>query len=91
VPPVADMGLEYAVFTVPAGSEAEIVNAPADWPATTSESVTDLVWAGVPPSVTVTVKFVVPVAVGVPEIKPVVGEMVRPAGRGAEAGEIDQV
>src|ERR1700732_3587096 len=71
VPPGADMGLEYAVFTVPAGSEAEIVNAPADWPATTSESVTDLVRAGVPPSVTVTAKFVVPVAVGVPEIKPV--------------------
>jgi len=29
VPPVADMGLEYAAFAVPAGSEAEIVNAEA--------------------------------------------------------------
>ncbi len=29
MPPVADMGLEYAVFAVPVGSEAEIVNAEA--------------------------------------------------------------
>jgi hypothetical protein len=36
-------------------------------------------------------KFVVPLAVGVPEIKPEFGEMVRPEGSGAEAGEIDQV
>jgi hypothetical protein len=69
------------VLTVPAGSEAEMVNALADWSATTSESETDLVWAGLPLSVTVTVKFVVPVAVAVPEIKPVVGDMLSPAGR----------
>jgi hypothetical protein len=81
VPPVADRGLEYAVLAVPAGSDAEIVKAEGAGAAMTIERATDLVWAGLPPSATVTVKFVVPVAVGVPEIKPVVREMLSPAGR----------
>jgi hypothetical protein len=85
------MGLEYAVFAVPPGSDAEIVSAEADGDAITSESWIVLVCAGLPESVTVTAKLVVPLAVGVPEIKPEFGEMARPAGRGAEAGEIDQV
>jgi hypothetical protein len=50
---VADIGLEYAVFAVPAGSEAEIVNAEDAGAATTIERGTDRVWAGLPPSVTV--------------------------------------
>lgn len=80
VPPVADMGLEYAVFAVPAGSDAEIVNAGGAAAATTIERDTDWVCAGLPASVTVAVKLEVPLAVGVPEIKPV-GDMVSPAGR----------
>ena len=48
--------------------------------ATVIERLTDLVRAGVPLSVTVAVKLVVPLAVGVPEITPVC-EKVRPAGR----------
>jgi hypothetical protein len=85
------MGLEYAVLAVPAGREALMVNAEADWADTTSDSVTDLVCAGLPASATETTKFVVPLAVGVPEIKPEVGERLRPAGSGAGAGEIDHV
>jgi hypothetical protein len=40
-----------------------------------------LVWAGLPASATVAVKLVVPVVVGVPEIKPDDDEMLSPAGR----------
>lgn len=49
--------------------------------AMTSESVTDLVWAGEPASVTAAVKVAVPLAVGVPEIRPVDVFMLSPAGR----------
>jgi hypothetical protein len=52
-----------------------------DEDATTIEVVTDFVCAGLPESVTVAVKLDVPVAVGVPEITPVVADRVRPAGR----------
>jgi len=45
-----------------------------------TERLIDLVSAGVLLSVTVAVKLLVPLAVGVPEIAPV-GERVRPAGR----------
>jgi hypothetical protein len=49
--------------------------------ATTIDADADLVWAGFPASVTVAVKLKVPLAVGVPEIWPVLVESVRPAGR----------
>ena len=73
------MGPEYAVPAVPEGSEALIDNGAG--PATTSERATDLLCAGLPESVIVAVKLAVPLAVGVPEIKPVVGARVSPAGR----------
>ena len=81
MPPVADMGLEYAVLAVPAGSDAEIVNAGGAAAATTIERGTDLVCAGLPASLTVTVKLDVPLAVGVPEIRPVLAIRLSPAGR----------
>jgi hypothetical protein len=75
------MGLEYAVFAVPAGSEAEIVNAGGAAAATTIERETDFVCAGLDESVTVVVKVAVPFAVGVPEIRPVDVFRLSPAGR----------
>lgn len=87
MPPVADMGLEYAVFAVPAGSEAEIVNAGTGGGATTIVRLIDLVWAGLDESVTVAVKLDVPLVVGVPEIRPVVEDRLRPVGR----APVDQV
>jgi hypothetical protein len=53
----------------------------SDGTATTIDSVTDFVNAGLEASVTVAVKLAVPVAVGVPEIKPVDEARVTPAGR----------
>ena len=50
-------------------------------PPITIEVAADFVCAGLPPSVTVTVKGVVPVVVGVPEITPVAGARVNPAGK----------
>ena len=47
----------------------------------TSEREIDLVCAGLPASATVAVKLNVPVAVGVPEIIPVVAARLRPVGR----------
>jgi hypothetical protein len=81
VPPVAVIGLEYPVPTVPDGSDAEIVKVAGAGAATTSESLTDWVCAGLPASVTVAVKLVVPLAVGVPEIRPVLVARLRPAGK----------
>jgi hypothetical protein len=78
VPPVADMGLEYAVLTVPAGSEAEIVNAGGAGAATTSESVLDLACTGLDESVTLKVRLEVPLVVGVPESNPVFVAKLRP-------------
>jgi len=74
------MALEYAVPTVPAGSVALMVNVEGAAAATTIERVADLVCAGLDESVTVTVKLAVPLAVGVPEIRPVEA-MVSPAGK----------
>jgi hypothetical protein len=71
VPPVAVTGLEYDEPTVPTGSVALIVKDAGADAATVIESGTDLVCAGLPASVTVAVKLAVPVAVGVPEIRPV--------------------
>lgn len=45
------------------------------------EVAADRVWAGLLLSVTVAVKLVAPLAVGVPEIVPVVAARVNPAGR----------
>jgi hypothetical protein len=67
------------VPTVPGGSKALIVNgAGAD---TTTDNGSELVCAGVLESLTVIVKLVVPVAVGLPEMMPLAGLRVRPAGR----------
>lgn len=57
--------------------------------ATTIESLTDALCAGLPASLTATVKMPVPVAVGVPEIRPVDEDRLSPAGR--LPLEIDQV
>lgn len=55
----------------------------------TIEVAADFVWTGVPLSLTVRVKFEVPLVEGVPEIIPVVAARVSPAGRLPEV--IDQV
>lgn len=68
MPPDADIWLEYAMLAVPETSEGEIDNTGG---ATTSDRVTDLVCVGLDESVTVKDRLVVPLAVGVPEIKPV--------------------
>jgi hypothetical protein len=81
VPPLAVMGFEYAVPTAPEASVALIVNAGGADVVTAIESWTDLVTAGLSASVTFTVNVLVPVAVGVPEIRPVDEPRVRPAGR----------
>ena len=49
--------------------------------ATVSDRVNDLVWAGLAESATTAVKVAVPLAVGVPEIRPVEVFRLRPAGR----------
>ena len=60
-------------------------------PAATTEraTVAVAVWTGEPASWTDTPKETFPLAVGVPEIRPVEGARLRPAGRVPE--EIDQV
>jgi hypothetical protein len=75
------MVLEYAVLMVAEASEALIVNVGGAGAATTSERETDLVCAGLPASVIVAVKVLVPMAVGVPEIRPVAVVSMVPAGR----------
>ena len=80
MPPVAVIELEYPLLTVPEGSVALIVNAAGVPEAITSESVTDLVCTGVDESATLKVKLLLPLAVGVPEIVPVDGARLRPAG-----------
>ena len=66
---------------VPEGRVALIVRAEPEAAATTIDRGADLVWAGLPESVTVAVKLLVPVAVGVPEISPEVVLRLRPAGK----------
>jgi hypothetical protein len=61
-------------------ANVEVVMASVD-AATTIVVAADFVCAGLPLSVTVTVKFDVPLAVGVPEITPVLAARVRPVGR----------
>lgn len=81
MPPLAVIELEYAAPTVPDASVVPTVNAVGVGAATTIDSLTDCVCAGLPASVTVAVKLLVPVAVGVPEISPVVEDRLSPAGR----------
>ena len=52
------------------------------------ETEVDAVWAGLAASATLAVKLKVPLAVGVPEIRPVLAARLRPAGRLPEV--IDQ-
>jgi hypothetical protein len=61
----------YQVVPGPVGAAAETV----------IEAEADLVWAGLLLSFTVAVKLEVPVAVGVPEMVPVVAARLSPAGR----------
>ena len=58
-----------------------IVNAGGAGAATAIESATDLLCAGLPASVTVTVKLDVPLELGVPVIRPVPPFRLSPAGR----------
>jgi hypothetical protein len=68
---------------VPEGKlDVETVSGAGAGAAMAIESFTDSVCgAGLPPSLTVTVKLLVAVAVGVPEIRPVAEASLRPAGR----------
>jgi hypothetical protein len=68
---------------------ALIVNAGGAAEATTIESWTDFVCAGLSASVTVAVKLLVPLAVGVPVIRLVAEASMTPAGRLPEV--MDQV
>jgi hypothetical protein len=91
VPPPACSELEYEVPFVPEPRlVVETVSVEGGAAAIAIESFTDwLCAAGLPPSLSNTVKLLVPVAVGVPEISPVAGARVRPAGRLPD--EIDHV
>jgi hypothetical protein len=66
------------VFAVPAGREAEMVNAGGAGAAMTSESVIDLACTGLDESVTLKVRLEVPLVVGVPERIPVFVAKLRP-------------
>lgn len=79
VPPLAAKVCAYAVPSVPAAKE-EVEIASCD-DLTVSESDADLVWAGFPLSVTLTVNLKVPLAVGVPVIAPLPAPRLSPAGR----------
>ncbi len=81
MPPMTLITEEYAVFSVPDTRVAFSVSVGVAAFATTMERATDLVCAGLPASVTVAVKLKVPVAVGVPEMTPVAGARLSPAGR----------
>lgn len=89
VPPVACSVLVYMEFWVPDGSVEEVIVRGAAAGAMAIDSVTDLVCAGLSESVTEAVKLAVPLAVGVPEIKPVFVFRLSPAGILPEA--MDQV
>lgn len=78
MPPAACRLCEYAVPFVPADSVEEVID--NEGAATTIEVTEDLLCAGLPLSVTVTVKFEVPVTVGVPETVPFAAS-VTPAGK----------
>ena len=79
MPPVAATTFEYEVACVPDGKLDVVIARVAG--ATTNEKATELACAGLPASVTLTVKPNVPVVFGVPEIRPVVEARLSPAGR----------
>jgi len=79
LPPLACRRSAYDEPLAPAGRDEGLKT--RGTAATTMERETDLVWAGLAESVTVAVKLAVPLAVGVPEMTPVVGDKLRPAGR----------
>jgi hypothetical protein len=75
---------------VPEGSVEEvIVSVATEATATTIDIAADFVWTGLLLSLTATVNLNVPLAVGVPEIAPLLADKLRPAGRLPE--RIDQV
>jgi hypothetical protein len=70
------------LLTVPEGNDEEvIVRVAGGAAATTIDIAADFVWTGLPLSVTVAVNLDVPLAVGVPEIAPLLTDKLRPAGR----------
>ena len=78
VPPFACSTVEYCELTVPEGRLEVVIARPTG--AMLIDSVTDFVCAGLSESATEAVKFAVPVAVGVPEIRPVDVFRLSPAG-----------
>jgi len=78
VPPFACSTVEYCELTVPEGRLEVPIARPAG--AMAIDNVTDLVCAGLSESATEAVKLAVPLAVGVPEIRPVDVFRLRPAG-----------
>jgi hypothetical protein len=87
VPPVALRPELNDTFAVPPDRLVVVIARAAG--ATTIERLADFVCVGFPASVIVAVKLNVPVAVGVPEIRPVLGARLSPVGRLPD--EIDQV
>jgi hypothetical protein len=79
LPPVADIGAEYATPSVPEGNAPVVMVSGAG--AMTNEIVADLVWTGLEESVTVAVTFTVIPVVGVPKMMPVLVARVSPVGR----------
>jgi hypothetical protein len=70
------------VLIVPEGKlDVDTVSGAGGGAAMAIDRLTDLLWAGLPPSLTFTVRLLVPLALGVPEIRPVAEARVRPAGR----------
>jgi hypothetical protein len=78
VPPFACSTVEYCEPTVPEGRLEVVIE--SDTGAMTIDRVTDLVCAGLSESATEAVKLAVPLAVGVPVIKPVDVFRLSPAG-----------
>jgi hypothetical protein len=78
VPPVAAILFEYAEPFMPEGKLAVVITRAC---AITSVRVTVLACAGLDESTTLKVKLVLPLAVGVPEMVPLLVARLRPAGR----------
>jgi hypothetical protein len=78
VPPVAAIVLEYAEPFMPEGKPVVVITRAC---AMTSLRVMDLACGGLDESTTLKVKLALPLAVGVPEMVPVLAARLRPAGR----------
>ena len=78
MPPVAAIAFEYAEPFVPEGKLVVVITTAC---ATTRVRVMDLACTGLDESATLKVKLLVPLAVGVPEMVPVLAPRLRPAGR----------